>query len=199
MLCVMLCAIREHPPPNRSSYMVLFQLPWLPEQLVAYNDFSGLTDIFTSRKSGVLNPSMRLTSADMEQFKKPFSFPGSLTASINYYRANLPAKRMLSMSNTRYADSRAAAVDPPACYSAPPVKMPVLQLWADNDVALEPSAFTNPEEWAEDITVVEMTTCSHWIPFDRPDEVGWAASLRCLCTHLPRSQVNKVIWEFVRA
>lgn len=53
-----------------------------------------------------------------------------------------------------------------------PVKMPVLQFWADNDAALEPSAFTNAEEWAEDIEVHEIKVCSHWIPFDRPNEIN---------------------------
>lgn len=57
-------------------------------------------------------------------------------------------------------------------HSNPPVKVPVLQLWADNDAALDAAAFTNPEEWAEDIEVHELKMCSHWIPFDRPKEVN---------------------------
>lgn len=143
-------------PLLRYAFSSLFQLPWVPEQLLSYDDYRGLENALTSRKSGVLNPSMRPTSADMEQIKKPFTFPGTMTAALNYYRANYSIKTVLTMHNAK----------------VPPLKgIPVLQLWADNDVAMEPSSFTNPEDWAEDISVVELTTCSHWIPFDRPDEV----------------------------
>lgn len=94
------CCVNNAQSSHRSYYMSLFQMPWVPEQLLSLNDFQGIEEALTNRTGGVLNPSKRLTAADVDQFKKPFSFPGSMTAAINYYRANLSAKAALALGST---------------------------------------------------------------------------------------------------
>ncbi|XP_013360580.1 PREDICTED: epoxide hydrolase 3 isoform X2 [Chinchilla lanigera] len=66
----------------RVNYMLLFQLPSLPERLLSTSDFQILKSSLTGRKTGIPH----LTPCELEAFLYGFSQPGGLTGPINYYR-----------------------------------------------------------------------------------------------------------------
>uniref|UniRef100_A0A8C6QDJ6 Epoxide hydrolase 3 n=1 Tax=Nannospalax galili TaxID=1026970 RepID=A0A8C6QDJ6_NANGA len=75
-------SIRQIGQLVQSSYMFLFQFPWLPEKLLSMSDFQILKTIFTHRKRGIPH----LTPCELEAFLYHFSQPGGLTGPLNYYR-----------------------------------------------------------------------------------------------------------------
>ncbi|XP_051026267.1 epoxide hydrolase 3 [Acomys russatus] len=66
----------------RSNYIFLFQLPWLPEKLLAMSNFQILRSMFTHRKNGI----PQLAPCELEALLYPFAQPGGLTGPLNYYR-----------------------------------------------------------------------------------------------------------------
>lgn len=64
----------------RSKYMLFFQLPWLPEQLILRNTRRWIR----SRHSG--------SQAYLDQVVESLSSPGGASAALNYYRAALRSR-----------------------------------------------------------------------------------------------------------
>src|SRR5687767_7525504 len=79
----------------RSWYMFFFQLPRLPELLIASKNFIALDRTFkyTCTRKGAFS------HADVEIYKEALSWPGALTAAVNYYRANV--RRIMSKHTAR--------------------------------------------------------------------------------------------------
>ncbi|NXV23128.1 EPHX3 hydrolase, partial [Cepphus grylle] len=70
----------------RSSYIFLFQLPWLPELLLSLADFELVKTILTGPWTGIQNPTQRLTEQEVDAYLYSLSQPGGLTPTIHYYR-----------------------------------------------------------------------------------------------------------------
>lgn len=70
-------AIEEDPEQQRrSSYMMLFWTPWLPEQLAAFNDFAAMRSSMYAEHD----------PDHVAEYIDTFSVPGALTAALNWYR-----------------------------------------------------------------------------------------------------------------
>lgn len=61
----------------RSSYMLWFMVPFLPEQSLSFNDFHAMRN-FTKEPT------------QYDVWRRNLREPGRLTAALNYYRANVP-------------------------------------------------------------------------------------------------------------
>ncbi|XP_014815577.1 PREDICTED: epoxide hydrolase 3, partial [Calidris pugnax] len=70
----------------RSSYIFLFQLPWLPELLLSLADFELVKTILTGPWTGIRDPEHRLSEEEVEAYLYGLSQPGGLTPPIHYYR-----------------------------------------------------------------------------------------------------------------
>ncbi|NWS77837.1 EPHX3 hydrolase, partial [Crotophaga sulcirostris] len=70
----------------RSSYVFLFQLPWLPELLLSLADFELLKIFLTGCWTGIRNPAQRLTEQEVDAYLYSLSQPGGLSPTIHYYR-----------------------------------------------------------------------------------------------------------------
>ncbi|NXH14151.1 EPHX4 hydrolase, partial [Bucco capensis] len=70
----------------RSSYVFLFQLPWLPELLLSLADFELLKTWLTSPWTGIQNPVQKLTEEELDSYLYSLSQPGGLSPPIHYYR-----------------------------------------------------------------------------------------------------------------
>ena len=64
----------------------------------------------------------------------------------------------------------------PAFLSAPfpCVRVPTLVIWATHDKALRPSLLDGLDELVDDLTVVEVPDCGHFVPWEAPDAVNEA-------------------------
>jgi epoxide hydrolase 4 len=134
----------------RSWYMFFFQLPRLPERLLAAGDWRGLRQPFKEARPGAFTP------ADIERYKQAWSRPGAATAMLNYYRASL--RRPPGGATGR---------------SLPPVQAPTLIIWGERDRHLGAEL---AEPRATDVLaldrVVRLPNASHWVQHDEPDRVS---------------------------
>jgi pimeloyl-ACP methyl ester carboxylesterase len=123
-------------------YQLLFQFEGIAEATIQYNDWAWLREF--SRGDG-----------DLERAIADLSRPGALTASLNWYRANL-APRM-----------------PGQPRPLPPVTAPTLGIWSTNDHYLdgermEMSGACVEGPWRHEV----IPGASHWIPLDAPDQLN---------------------------
>jgi pimeloyl-ACP methyl ester carboxylesterase len=128
----------------RSWYIFFFQIPWLPERLLAAGDWRGLRQPFEAARPGAFTP------ADLELYKRAWSEPGAVTAMINYYRAAL--RRPSGGAN---------------------VKAPTLVIWGERDRHLGSElAQPDPRDVPALERVVRLPAASHWVHNDEPDRVS---------------------------
>eukprot|EP01023_Acetabularia_acetabulum_P001610 TRINITY_DN10628_c1_g1_i1.p3 TRINITY_DN10628_c1_g1~~TRINITY_DN10628_c1_g1_i1.p3 ORF type:complete len:125 (-),score=4.67 TRINITY_DN10628_c1_g1_i1:453-827(-) len=52
------------------------------------------------------------------------------------------------------------------------IEQPSLIILGQDDTFILPSLWEQPERAFKDVTVQIVQHCSHWVPFDRPDEVN---------------------------
>ena len=134
----------------RSWYMFFFQVPWLPERLLAAGDWRGLRQPFSDARPEAF------TAADIERYKQAWSQPGAITAMLNYYRASI--RRPPGGVSRR---------------SLPPVEAPTLIIWGERDRHLG-AELAEPER--RDVPhlerVVRLPSASHWVQHDEPERVS---------------------------
>lgn len=136
---------------DRSRYIDLFLMEGKAERVLADDDYRRLRAMF---KLGP-NPDA-VPRAAVEVFVKSVSRPGRLTASLNYYRANLGPNRWTSM--------RRRDVD---------VKAPTVLLWGDQDPALGRLQAESTAAYVQsDYRLQVLEGAGHWLQFERPEEVS---------------------------
>ncbi|HEV2375496.1 MAG TPA: alpha/beta fold hydrolase [Streptosporangiaceae bacterium] len=125
-----------------SWYQLLFQFEGIAEATIAYDNWAWLREF--TRGNG-----------DLERYVEDLSRPGALTASLNWYRANL-APRM-----------------PGPSPQFPPVTAPTLGIWSTGDhyidgELMEKSGGRVRGPWRH----VVIPGPSHWIPLDAPGQLN---------------------------
>lgn len=130
-----------------SWYIGLFQLPWLPEALLEWNDYQAIVTIF---QSNAINPAA-FTPVDLEIYKNAVGRRGCLRAMLNYYR-NLGTGlggRDWSVLN-----------------------IPTLMLWGEGDKTLNHSLTLGTEAYVHDLRIHYIPHCGHWIQQEQPQLVN---------------------------
>ncbi len=123
-------------------YQLFFQFTDVAEATVAYDDWAWLRKFSRGYR-------------DLEQAIADLSRPGALTASLNWYRANL-APRMPG--------------PPPAL---PPVAAPTLGIWSAGDHYLDGERMKNSAALVQGPwRYEEIPDASHWVPLDAPDRLN---------------------------
>ena len=100
---VFLRTLRSNPRQMlRSWYMAFFQIPRLPEWRFSSNNFAaGVKALVASSRPGTFTPE------DLEQYRKAWSNPGTVTAMINWYRAAFRYRPNAAPTDRRYMCLRA--------------------------------------------------------------------------------------------
>jgi pimeloyl-ACP methyl ester carboxylesterase len=129
------------PQREKSWYMLLFQFEGVAERWLSDDDYANF-------RSWSRHPDLEAVIADLSR-------PGALTASLNWYRANLPP---------------AALVEP--ALEVPPVARPTMGIWSKDDMALVEENVTGSAahvtaEWRYE----RIDGAGHWIPLEAPDEL----------------------------
>ncbi|KAF0287449.1 Epoxide hydrolase 4 [Amphibalanus amphitrite] len=137
----------------RSWYIYLFQLPWLPEQVMQLDDFNMFTKMFHE------NPSARhhYPPEMVDAYKYTFGEPGALTPPLNYYRQSF---------GWRWHRGEPAQVARVTC--------PLLVIWGERDRALSPLLATMAARYADRFSVHLLPNASHWAMMEEPEEVNEA-------------------------
>ena len=128
---------------EKSWYMLLFQFEGVAEAWLSGNDWQTL-------------PSWARTSSELDHWIEDLSRPGALPAALGIYRANMGPERLVE-----------------APLDLPPVRVPVMGVWSDGDMALTEKQMTDSErfvstEWRYE----KIENTSHWIPVDAPDRLS---------------------------
>ncbi|GMR49445.1 hypothetical protein PMAYCL1PPCAC_19640, partial [Pristionchus mayeri] len=132
-----------------SWYVFFYQTPWIPEAMIAADDFELLEKLFWDKATGLRNKD-NFTAEDMEAWKYTFSQPDCLRSAINYYRCKF-----------QYPEDEKFERK---------CKPKTLILWGDGDKFLvKEGATLSAEQWCEDATLHFIPGASHWIQQDEPD------------------------------
>lgn len=130
----------------RSTYVALFQIPWMPEAVLGGFDFAGLKAMVqASAKAGTFEAGV------LDRYAEAWAHPGSLTAMLNYYRAL--RKRPNSHEPARIAP-------------------PTLILWADDDRFLERHVAEAGLALCDDGRLEMIAGASHWLHIERPEKIN---------------------------
>ncbi|WP_226006444.1 alpha/beta fold hydrolase [Natrinema salinisoli] len=127
---------------SRSLYAVFFQLPWLPERVLQYDEYR------------ILERGLRETAApetfrddELARYRRAWSRDGALTGMLNWYRA--------------------AARYPPIPRSER-VDVPTLIVWGEDDTALVPALAVDSADRCEESRLELLPETSHWVPRETP-------------------------------
>ena len=128
---------------RRSWYIFAFQLPWLPERLLARDRARAIRD--TLRRSAATGT---LSDEDLAVYARAFA----ATAAINYYRAAFRAGPRLR---------------------APRIGAPTLVIWGEDDFALgKELTFGMERLFSGELRIAYLPRTSQWVMEERPAEVN---------------------------
>lgn len=137
---------------QRSFYMLLFQFEEIAEEWLMADEWANFRELLR-------NP------ADVDERIAELARPGALTASLNWYRANVHPRELIK---------------PPA--DLPNVDVPVMGVMGEDDWALLPKQMTDSEAYVESTWRYEVVAdAQHWVQTEQPDAfnallVDWISS-----------------------
>ena len=96
-------ALRHNPRQMlRSWYMLFFQIPRVPEWVFRRRNYRALINAL---RDGAMQEDV-FTDADLDYFRAAFRNPYSITAAINYYRANFRTGFMARPGTNSWIDRK---------------------------------------------------------------------------------------------
>ncbi len=137
---------------KKSWYVFFFQIPWLPEKLLAANGARAIARAFSALAMDQTNFGPEV----LQVYRENALIPGALTAMVNYYRA---AARTTGLSEfTREKVS--------------PITVPTLMIWGEEDLALGVELTDGYEGLVQDFTLVRLKGVGHWVQQEAPEIVN---------------------------
>lgn len=136
----------------RSSYMLFFNLPVIPEMLLGSMNFTPLKMAF---KFGSFRRDA-FTKADLDILAREAARPGALTGGLNYYRALFRNRELFKNR-----------------HNLPKVKCPTMIIWAELDLFLGKELTYNLDDYVDNRLRKEYVPhCNHWIQQEQPRVVN---------------------------
>jgi epoxide hydrolase 4 len=131
----------------RSSYILFFQLPWLPEALLRAGNSLALRQLFRydPERPGAY------TAADIDEIVAAAREPGALTGMLAWYRAMIQRP-----THTRWK----------------PISRPVQVVWGEKDRYLLRDIAEPGRDWVPDLRFAPIPEASHWVQADAPEKVN---------------------------
>jgi pimeloyl-ACP methyl ester carboxylesterase len=131
----------------RSWYVLLFQVPVLPERVFSARHFeAGLASMTLSSVPGVFS------AEDLREYQRAWSQPGAVTGMINWYRAL-----------ARYSRS--------SDFSPRDVRVPTRILWGMRDKFLSPELARESLAYCAAGELVEFDNATHWLLHEEPEPI----------------------------
>lgn len=131
----------------RSWYVFLFQLPWLPEFLLSWNDYQMIAGAFKNMAANQTS----FTQADLDAYKTAAAKRGALTAMVNYYR-----NVFSQLTNQEFGV----------------LEVPTLMIWGEDDSALSKELTIGTEKYVADLQIYYIPNCNHWVQQEQPQLVN---------------------------
>lgn len=144
----------------RSWYILLFQIPGLPERLFRAFDYELVERTMRRdiRRRDVIH------ETDFVKYAEALSRPGALEAMLNYYRALFREEvRHLIPGRRRRLSARAEAWR---------VSVPTLVIWGERDRYLGLELLRGLERWVPDLLVERIAHAGHWVQVEAWERVN---------------------------
>ena len=135
---------------RKSWYVFAFQIPWLPEYVLARNNAN---EIGRMLRGAALQKDV-FPRAETAKYQEAMSKPGALTAALNYYR-------QFVRRGSRVYRSRTLRVD-----------APTLLIWGEHDIALGIELTHGLEEWVPSLQIKYIPDSGHWVQQEQPEQVN---------------------------
>ncbi len=142
-------AVRRPGQMLRSWYVLLFQVPGLPEWLLGRNNAKPVGEMMVRTSSAP----ERFPRELVEGTRASAAQPGALKAMLHWYRAFLRGGGLRRQLRIGF----------------PVIETPTLLLWGEEDVALAKHTTDGTEEFVRDLTVEFLPGVSHWVQQDAPE------------------------------
>lgn len=127
---------------QKSWYILLFQFQGIAEQMLQKNDWA-------------LFKEWSLHHPEHARWIENMKRPGSLTAGLNWYRANLAPEALTAMP-----------------LQIPSVRVPTLGIWSSGDHLLTEEQMIRSGEKVTGKWQYVKFEASHWVPLDAPDKLN---------------------------
>jgi pimeloyl-ACP methyl ester carboxylesterase len=150
----------------RSAYIYFFQLPGLPEWLLARNDYRLMRQgLRATSNQGTF------TDLDLDRYARAWAQPGALRAMLGWYRSFMRGGllRLGRMPPVRRIAAR------------------TLLVWGERDPALGVELAVESARLLERGRLVRLPEATHWVHQDQPDEVN-----RLMLDHLRHTAYTSV-------
>ncbi len=131
----------------RSSYMLLFQLPWLPEVILEWGGYGAIAQLF---RWGAVNQNA-LRPADIALYQDAAAQRGALSGMLNYYRAGLQSVLAQEWGS---------------------LGVPAQMLWGRQDPVLGIELTYATETYVQDLKIHYLDYCGHFVQQEQPDLVN---------------------------
>jgi pimeloyl-ACP methyl ester carboxylesterase len=131
----------------RSSYLLLFQLPWLPELLLEWGNYGAIAHLL--RWAAVNQSAIR--PADIALYQDAAAQRGALSGMLNYYRGTLPSILAHEWGN---------------------LSVPTQMLWGRQDPVLGMELTYNTEAYVKALNIHYLDHCGHFVQQEQPDLVN---------------------------
>ena len=143
---------------RRSWYIAFFQLPWLPERVLAWNGYRPLTRAIAR---GI--PPGEERTRDLAFYRQSWREHG-LTGGLNWYRA-------IPRNLQRLPDP------------VPIIDTPTTMIWGEDDFALGKNLTVGTERYVRDLDLHYLPGVGHFVQQEAPDRVN-----QLLSAHLERAR-----------
>lgn len=137
---------------RRFAYILFFQIPRLPEWLIALRTEAAIEAAFrwiAGRPDG-------LTHEELRPYCEAATQPGAMTAMLDYYRALVRGGGMRRMTARGF----------------PTLETPTLLIWGDADPICVPSMTDDADRWVTKLTRRFVPGAGHWVQQEAPEEVN---------------------------
>lgn len=144
----MLAGFRTLRQLRKSWYMFFFQIPGLPEWLMARDGFSFAKRSLRADSPGAFN------DADLERYAQAWAQPGALTGMVNYYRSALRRSPRAALAGLA------------------PIQTETLVIWGMRDRHLGSELAQPLPQWVPNVRVERLPQATHWVQHDEPQRVN---------------------------
>jgi pimeloyl-ACP methyl ester carboxylesterase len=134
----------------KSWYVFFFQLPWIPEWVLARNGYAAIGRAFR----GMAVDKSRFPDEVLHVYREAAAQPGALTAMLNYYRALIRGLRRNRRRGIRKIDT------------------PTLMIWGEVDAALGKELTYGTDQYVSNLTLRYLPNVSHWVQQEAPETVN---------------------------
>ncbi len=137
---------------RRSWYAAFFQIPWLPDRMLAARGGRAVGEAI--RRSA--RDASRFPEEVLDVYRRAAAQPGATTAMLHYYRAFV----------------RGGGARRQEALGFPRIDTPTLLVWGEEDVALTKETTFGTDAYVSDLTVRYLPGVSHWVQQEAPESVN---------------------------